>query len=238
MTGRIRLSPRPAAFLGGLTALALLFFGLTGIVWRIAGDADAMTRGMLRFAPPERTGLPEDLYPEMGCHITEYLTGKKASFQFSISSASGETVLFHDYEIAHMSDCRRLLALDRTVCLFMLGLGLIGLTLAAGLAHGARCLFLRGGQRGLLSFGLIAAVLTIWALVNFDGFFITFHRLAFSNELWLLNPRTDLLIRLMPETLFMSLGCSGLPAAGIWIFLLTLGFRLSLKKSAEKETPV
>ena len=134
-----------------------------------------------------------------------------------------------------MSDCRQLLFLDRIICLSALGLGFAGLILAAGLENNIRYHFIRGGQRGLLFFGAAAAVLIVWALVNFDGFFVAFHRLAFSNELWLLNPRTDLLIRLMPETFFIHLGCRGLLAAGIWILLLALGFCLPRRKYSGKE---
>ena len=59
---------------------------------------------------------------------------------------------------------------------------------------------------------LPAAGLLLWAAVSFDGLFLTFHRVAFRNDLWLLDPRTDLLIRLMPSALFMDLGLKGLGA--------------------------
>ena len=51
----------------------------------------------------------------------------------------------------------------------------------------------------------LGMVLLIWGLIDFDGLFTAFHRIAFTNDGWLLDPRTDLLIRLMPTELFVRL---------------------------------
>ena len=49
-------------------------------------------------------------------------------------------------------------------------------------------------------------MLTALALSGVDSFFIGFHRLFFRNDLWLLNPQTDMLIALMPTTFFIWYG--------------------------------
>ena len=232
MSMKLHLSPRAAALIGALTAAVLLILGLTGIVYGIAGDARGLTKEMQRFAPPAATGLPEEMYPEMGRHLADYLTGKKESFQFPLADGD-EGELFHDNELAHMADCRALLGLDGTVCFCAAVLAAMGLLLLSALAREGRADFARGGCRALLILAAAGAMLAVWALVNFDGFFITFHRLAFRNDLWLLDPRTDLLIRLMPEAFFVDLGLRGLIVAILWVLLLALGFlRLRRKNGA------
>ena len=52
----------------------------------------------------------------------------------------------------------------------------------------------------------------LWAIVDFDSAFTFFHRLLFTNDLWLLDPRTDLLIRICPESMFMAMGLR----VGLW----------------------
>jgi integral membrane protein (TIGR01906 family) len=42
--------------------------------------------------------------------------------------------------------------------------------------------------------------------VNFDGLFEKFHELLFTNDLWLLNEKEDILLKLMPEAFFESYG--------------------------------
>ena len=36
------------------------------------------------------------------------------------------------------------------------------------------------------------------SLTGFDKVFVTFHEISFSNDLWILDPRTDYLIMLFP----------------------------------------
>ena len=46
----------------------------------------------------------------------------------------------------------------------------------------------------------------LYAALNFDAAFTLFHKLLFRNDLWLLDPRTDVLIRICPESMFMDMG--------------------------------
>lgn len=48
-------------------------------------------------------------------------------------------------------------------------------------------------------------MLGLWILVDFTSFWTAFHHLFFSNQLWLLDPKTDFMILICPENLFSSL---------------------------------
>jgi uncharacterized membrane protein len=71
----------------------------------------------------------------------------------------------------------------------------------------------------------IAAFLEVWAVVDFEGLFVTFHRVAFPQGGWVLDPRTDLLIRLMPVSFFIRLGVIGLLRFGLFATVTVLGLR-------------
>ena len=60
----------------------------------------------------------------------------------------------------------------------------------------------RGFSHSALFLLLFASALAVWGIVNFDGLFVTFHKVAFTNDLWLLNPNTDVLLALMPLPFF------------------------------------
>ncbi len=200
---------------GIIAAVCWLIFGITGVIRWIAGDGGLMTAEMLKAAPPEVTGLPEKDYPGVGIMTAEYLTGKRAEFQYTVVQETGDgtadagTEVFQDHEAAHMADCRGLIRLDTAVCI---GCGFAALLFtAAGLIRReGRRAFLQGILWGMCGVAGVAVILGIWALVNFDGLFVTFHRVAFRNDGWLLDARTDLLIRLMPITFFVRLGVVGL----------------------------
>ena len=73
-----------------------------------------------------------------------------------------------------------------------------------------------------------------------DGLFRRFHGLLFTNDLWLLNPKTDLMIRMLPEQFFQAVAVH---AAG-WMLagqaLLTALWALPIvltRGSARKEKP-
>ncbi len=217
---------------GAFFGAAGIMAGITGIIRFIAGDGSGMAKAMLRFAPPESTGLPESAYSGVAGMITRYLTGAEERFAYTLTGADGgEISCFHDYEAAHMADCRGLISLDTAVCLICLALmlGMILWQILRARGRGAEWLpFLRGVRGALFGLLILATALILWAVTDFDSLFILFHRAAFTNELWLLNPRTDLLIRLMPTELFVHLGIRGvIPAAG-WMGVLALGTELGI----------
>ena len=104
-----------------------------------------------------------------------------------------------------MADCRMLIR--RTGLLrWFLGAAAV-ILLGAGVALRK---YRKSISTGLLvGFGLVLAIglaILVWGLMNFDSLFTAFHRLLFTNDGWLLDARTDMLIRLMPTSFFTSLG--------------------------------
>lgn len=54
-------------------------------------------------------------------------------------------------------------------------------------------------------FVIVVGALGIYAAVDFRSFWISFHHLFFTNDLWQLDPRTDVLIMMVPEMFFSDL---------------------------------
>ena len=69
-------------------------------------------------------------------------------------------------------------------------------------------------RRTLLCILAIVTSIIIAACIDFDSLFILFHKVAFTNDLWLLDPSTDLLIRLMPIEFFVSYAAI---IGGLWL---------------------
>lgn len=57
------------------------------------------------------------------------------------------------------------------------------------------------------SVGFLAVVvaLGLYAVIDFPSFWTSFHHVFFTNDLWLLNPYTDVLIMMVPEQFFFDL---------------------------------
>lgn len=217
--------------LGFCAAVFWIVFGFMLVIRLTAGDGGYLGAQMLEHAPPETTGLPEAEYPGMGRMIADYLTGKKETFQYAYTDERGKTrECFHSYEADHMKDCRKLVqsAGAAAVAGAFTSLFLVGMSFIASEKDPRK--FFRGIIWGIRAVLAVAALLLIWAAVNFDGLFVTFHRIAFDNDGWLLNPATDMLIRLMPTEFFISLGVRGIWLALAAPALLEIVARFGLRK--------
>ena len=205
-----------AALCGVMMALAGALAVLTAVINGLGASQGMMLALMRRHAPPSATGLPEEHYAPMTAMITGYLAGETDTFQYTFTDAEERRIdCFHDYEQQHMADCRALFILDRAV-MAASTLLLIPLGLAAWALRPFRAWLAAGFRDGCGAALMAALALAAWGAADFDSLFVLFHRLSFDNGLWLLNPQTDLLIRLMPTPLFVGyaaiLGGTGLGA--------------------------
>lgn len=146
---------------------------------------------------------------------------------------------FNERELAHLYDCRRLLSPTQPGPLYAVLLLAGALLILAGRR-------LRPGIAGpaWLASALILlpiGILGVWAAVDFNAAFTCFHRILFTNELWLLNPETDLLIRICPSSMFAGMGLRiGLRSAaallGVPLLLTILKWISNARKRKTNET--
>lgn len=140
-----------------------------------------------------------------------YLRGNREDLHVFTTMGGQNVEFFNAREIAHMEDVRDL---------FIGGLWLrrIGLAFTAGYALllGLWCkkdlerkAILKTTVPGSLCLGtglFFAAAIAIAAIIasDFSKYFIVFHHIFFDNDLWILNPATDMLINIVPEPFFMD----------------------------------
>ena len=234
-----RIKRRTAAAAGFCFFLVLVLFAAAAAVYYIAGSGAVMAAEMRRHAPPEVTGLPDEQYAGMGQMIAGYLTGRLPDFQYSFTSSSGAvTACFQDHEAAHMADCRQLIRLAGQVCLILAGAALI----LAGTGIVMRKHRKRFAAGMIAGFGLASAaciVILIWGFISFDSLFTAFHKLLFTNDGWILDSRTDMLIRLMPTSFFISLGIrvlTGAAAMALAALFAAVIIRAPGRKGTKEET--
>lgn len=109
---------------------------------------------------------------------------------------------FNEREILHMEDVEKLFKNGfrlKYIAIFFSGFSL------AILWKRKEKDFIKYITVGLFINWAILAVLFLMIYFDFSKYFTLFHHIFFSNDLWLLNPRTDLLIQMLPEGLFMDI---------------------------------
>lgn len=164
-----------------------------------------------------------EIMPEANRALADYLA----------RGENGLAALFNSREIAHMRDVYEIFrALGRfRAAALPLGLGFVLAALFKNRGW-ARTLS-RGGALALLLFFGPLLFMGIWAAIDFDGAFRAMHRALFDNELWLLNPETDFMIRLLPQAFFegmaLRLAARAALLAPLFPLLMILGPRAHRK---------
>ncbi len=151
----------------------------------------------------QAAGVDEGTLSEIGDMLVDYLSGARADLDMTASVNGIEQPVFNEREISHMADVKGLFDLERRVkgVLAVLGLALLAVGL---IGRGWARRLLRAGVIGQVFWLALIAFVAVWASIDFDGLFRRFHGLLFTNDLWLLNPKTDLMIRMLPEQFFAN----------------------------------
>lgn len=159
----------------------------------------------------EKYRVLDDLEMEMQnvMHVTEemmaYLRGDRADLEVETVVNGEKRLFFNEREKLHMEDVQGLF------------LGGLKIRRVAGMILAVSVLavfFLRGNLRKILpqmygwAVGLFLALAAIFGgliATDFNKYFVLFHEIFFDNDLWLLDPDTDLMIRMLPEGFFFDM---------------------------------
>lgn len=137
--------------------------------------------------------------------MMSYLRGNREDLVVHTIVDGKKQEFFNDREKAHMVDVRNLFVggvrLRRgAVAMLILSIGLLLVTKGDWKKVLPRSFLIGTGA-------ILAVTVAFSALIstNFNKYFTLFHELFFDNDLWLLDPSTDLLIRLLPEGFFYDM---------------------------------
>lgn len=147
-----------------------------------------------------RTGIARNELMRAGQELRDYFNNDEKLISVQVMQGSREISLFNEKETQHLRDVKG-------VFLFVDHLQEIALVYVMAYVVGVfvwarerplRRLAIHALSGGLLTMGVIIS-LSLVALGGFDRAFEQFHHIAFTNDLWLLDPSKDRLIQMFPE---------------------------------------
>ena len=208
MTNSKRSTLAAIALTVGLVALMLI--AILTALHAVGTDAVLYYSEQTKAGVLPEAGISEADLRDLDGRLAAYLAGDEAAL-----NAGGSVVqmpvfdrlqpAFNEREMTHMGDCFRLFQLLRKVRSRLVPWAVLLIVGGAYLLQNRRKARLAAWLSPLILLIPLGAF-GIWAAADFDGTFSFFHRLLFTNDLWLLDPRTDLLIRICPEDMFMAMG--------------------------------
>ncbi len=138
--------------------------------------------------------------------LLSYIQDKREDLDLTVEIDGQQRQYYNDREKAHMVDVKNLY-------LSAVNFAVYGSIAAAALFAACFVIMKKKALKEVLfgiynmSYVILAgfAILAAWAASDFDGFWTRFHLVFFRNDLWILDPRTDLMIRMFESGFFFDL---------------------------------
>ena len=156
--------------------------------------------GFEKYNVSRTTGLAEAELEKAATGLVSYFNSAEEPISLTVLKDGQPFELFNQREVAHLRDVKQLVRLDYRL--------LLGTALYVG-AYAGACLWWRKKYRRRLAgavivgssiaLGVIIALGVGSIVLDFGQLFTQFHFLAFTNELWMLDPTKDYLMMLFPE---------------------------------------
>ena len=166
----------------------------------------------------QNTGIKIDQLNQVSDQIKDYFRDDQVKLEVLLQQPGKEVLnLFNQKEIDHMVDVKNLI---KTTILFeRTGLILLIIFFVFYLFREGYISFYENLKRIMLVSFLIWSILlfliVFGMIVDFNYTFTLFHKIMFTNDLWILDPNSDFLIMIYPQRFFLEIS-----AAIIILFIL------------------
>jgi integral membrane protein (TIGR01906 family) len=182
-----------------------VFLIATNVRWVINAPV-LYSYGFDKYDVPAYTGIERDELLSAARQIRDYFNNDEEFLTVSVVWRGTRIEnLYDDREVLHMKDVKGLVRgvyrISDVAAGYLVAFAAVGLLVWRGkfvprLARYA-------GMGGMLTLGLVVLA-GIGSLVGFERLFLAFHLVSFSNDLWLLDPRTSYLLAMFPEGFFFD----------------------------------
>ncbi len=198
-------------------AACLLALALTA-VQLVAFDRDRYSSAYEQYDRAEAIGISESDLMAVTDRLLDYLKGQSASLDMEATIQGEMQPVFGERELLHMADVHHLFMIGFAIRRWAVIIAACGIVLLLATQKKRAFYMLAWGYLAALGcFVLFAVVVGVAMAVDFNRAFTIFHQLLFTNDLWLLDPRTDVLIQMFPEAFFeqMAVGILGWMSAAV-----------------------
>ncbi|MBN2898799.1 MAG: TIGR01906 family membrane protein [Clostridia bacterium] len=162
--------------------------------------------------------IPKDDLLPLYKALTDYMVDKRDDIQIQAMVDGVAIPMYNQREIDHMVDVKRLSMAAKHLLYILMGLTALGLFHLVRRKIDFKHIFL--GQ--LISTLIIFVGFAGMAMTDFTTYFIKFHELVFTNDLWVLDPNTSRMIQLLPEVFFRDVVILTVLGYGFVSFLLAI----------------
>lgn len=197
---------RPLGWLlASSSSLLLILLLLLLSIDLVTYDINFYRRQFAELDRPRVIGISEQELLRVTEELMAYMSGRRPELDSRAVIKGEERYVFNERERSHMVDVQNLYTLSRNaqtlslICIVLFSFVLWLLFKKRMLRYLAKAYLIVLAVVTALLIALGSAI-----ALNFSAFWIQFHMIFFTNDLWILDPRTDILIQMVPEQFFLN----------------------------------
>ena len=189
--------------IAGIASALLVLSLLVGCVNIFAFNNDFYKDEYAKLGAAEYVGVSEENLNEATDVLLDYLKDERKDIE--LQSDQGDS-FYSEREKLHMVDVKALYqnCCMLAWCFLIVGGGMVAFIIISrkkdSLVH-----LVKGFTRASIFIIAFFAFIGIAAAIDFNTFWVNFHRLFFTNDLWMLDPANSRMIRMYQESFFFDM---------------------------------
>ncbi|MFA5341068.1 MAG: DUF1461 domain-containing protein [Clostridia bacterium] len=187
-------------------SILLCFVFLLSSIRYVAFNQDIYKRIQTKHEIAEFVLMSQESLDKITNHLIEYMKGEKQDIVISEVQDGVRREIFNEREKMHMEDVQYLFKISEWVLVIIICL--LAAILLAGFLMDMdimRSIFIKTVIITMIITVLLFIMIIFYMIVDFYNFWIFFHEILFTNDLYFLDPYTDLLVNIMPLEFFVSI---------------------------------
>lgn len=219
-----------------LASLFMVFATVVLCVQLFAFNRNFYASEYAKYNVKDDVGVSEQTLTNATDRLLGYLEGSYDSLDMEMEQSAEQ--YYTQREKDHMVDVKLLYQNARAFMVWAYVLGAAAICISWLLTKDKKRIF-KAAFLGISAAMAAFVVLGIWAAVDFNHFWISFHRLFFTNDLWILDPSVSFMIRMFPQAFFFDLVIAILALFFViilvaWIIVGVLGKKNKTKKERKQ----
>lgn len=187
-------------------AVLLCFVFLLSSIRYVAFNQDIYRKIQVKQKIADFVLMPQESLDEVTIGLIEYMKGERKDIVFFSDYNENKTELFNDREKMHMEDVQELFDISLTV--IIVALCLLMLILIAGFLMDMEIMkeiFIKTATITMVIVVLLFIMSIFYLIADFYNVWMFLHEMVFTNDLYFLDPYTDLLVNIMSLDFFVSI---------------------------------
>ncbi len=185
----------------------VMVFTILFSVFTIVNTNDFYSRQYRQLGADKSTGISLEDLDNITTMLLDYLNDRRDNLDMQVEKWGETKDVFDDRETTHMVDVKNIYAFFTKLMCVSLAVALVILVYL--LRKDGKAQFFASALKGYRSALIIAVILcVIFAVtftIGFNSFWTLFHKVMFTNDLWLLDPKVSTMINMYPLPFWLNM---------------------------------